>query len=63
MITTGFTYPITASDKKPLNGFKTEMAKILRRMADNPNERNVSAERAALLKIADLFDNIIIEGE
>lgn len=73
-MTTGFTWPITASDNRPVHSFKTGLANFLRRMAEDeirnrrpsvgPHELSRSfAREDTLLEVADLCENIVIEGE
>jgi hypothetical protein len=73
----GFTYPRTSNPEdaeRPVTRFKAELAKEIRRMADGEESRtkNARLKRAALRgqitakayrTIAEMCDNIIIEGE
>lgn len=71
-----FTYPRTSSDgDKPVTLFKAAMAKTLRLMADNEEQRakvtlslkrdliKAHATASAYRTAADLLDSTIIEGE
>lgn len=72
-MTIGFIYFHTASDTKPITGFKERMAQELRRMAANERtwaDCTTSGEKArretvakSYLTIASILENTIIEGE
>lgn len=58
-------YPRTSSDgEKPVTIFKAEMAKVLRKLAKKEiDDLKRIARGNAMLDIADMLDNMIIEGE
>lgn len=71
----GFTYPRTTSDTdKPVTAFKATLATMIRRMADREERTQLTLRKmrdvykskwtvAAYRTVADMLDNVIIEGE